>query len=123
MFDPDFKTEGAYSPDQLIAGDHPLRFKGISVAAGQGTLVRGTVMVRVGASADYTAYAGTAPDAGTPVTILVNDVDTTGGVSVNEAYLAGDFNTNALTVASGSIDDLRNTMAAQSIYLHDAVKA
>jgi len=38
-------------------------------------------------------------------------------------YVSGDFNTNAITVASGTLEDLRDVLAMQSLYLHNPVAA
>lgn len=122
MFTPSFENEGSHSPDQLIAGDHPIRTRGLTLAADQ-ELTRGTVVVKVGTDTEYTAYAGTEPAAGSLIGILITDVDTTGAASTEPAYIAGDFNTNELTVASGDVNDLRDPMVKQSMYLHDAVPA
>lgn len=124
MFDPQGVTnEGIYEPDLLVAGDAPRRSRGLTIAADQ-VLERGTIVVKIAAATEYTAYDGTAADEASLFAILVNDVDTTGAAAIEPCYISGDFNTNKVIVAEGGdVADIRDALAKQSIYLHDAVPA
>jgi hypothetical protein len=121
-FNPGFQSEGSYSPDRLIAGDHPLRTIGVTIATGQ-NLQRGALL-----GTDGTNYllslAAAADGSETPVAVLGEDVDATGGAAQSFAYVAGDFNANAMTFGTGhTADSVREGLRAHSIYLHDAVPA
>lgn len=123
-FNAGFTSEGAYSPDLLVAGDHPIRTKMITVASGQ-VQPRGALMGKVTADGKYILSLSAAADGSEdPELILVEDVDATGGDVVAEAYVAGDFNSNAMTFGTGhTAASVRDGLAARSIYLNDPIKA
>ena len=67
---------------------------------------------------------GGAITAGSLLGIIVDDVDTTGGAASVTVYIAGDFNTNKIILASGgTIAAVRQRLAQQSIYLFDGIAA
>lgn len=125
MFNPSFASEGSYSPDMLIAGDHPIRTIGVVVVSGAGALVRGSVLGKITTGGKYTLSASAASNGSqTPVAILGEDVDATSGDVNAFVYIAGDFNSNELTLGAGhTIASIRDALAQKSIYLHDAVPA
>jgi len=124
MFKPaGFTEEGTYSPDLLIAGDHPIRTKGVTLKTTL-TLSRGTLVYLKSGENQYEAYDGGTITAGSLLGILVLDVNTAGGAASVMVYIAGDFNSNKITVASGgSLATVRDRLVSQSIYLHDPVAA
>lgn len=125
MFTPGFQNEGSYSPDMLIAGDHPTRTRGVTISSGQGVLVRGTVLGKVDVGGEYVlSLAASADGSEVPAVILGEDVDATSADVVAFAYEAGDFNANALTLGTGhTIASIRDGLSDKSIYLHTAVPA
>lgn len=118
-----FTAEGTYTPDLLIAGDHPIRTRGVTLQTGL-TLVRGQLVVLTATESEYEAYAGGAITAGSLLGLLVEDADTTGGAASVMIYVSGDFNANAITIASGgTLATVRDQLALQSLYVVDAVAA
>lgn len=82
--------------DNIIATNaHPLTAQTVTVASGEGKLVRGTILAR-NEDGEF-QIAGTADT--TPEVILAADVDATDTSAVAEAYNSGDFFTEKLTVA------------------------
>lgn len=121
-FNPSFQSEGIYTPDDLIAGDHPLRSHGVTIASGQ-VLTRGALLGKITATGEFVLSTSAATDGSqTPIAILGEDVDATGGAQSSFAYIAGDFNENAITFGAGhTAASVRDALAARSIYLHKAV--
>jgi len=124
FFKPSGQTdEGTFSPDQLIAGDDIVS-GGVTLKSGL-TLSRGTLVYLKSGDSQYSAYdGGTLTALPSLLGILVNDVDTTGGAGSVSVYIAGEFNTSAVTVASGGdLATVRERLALQSLYLRDAISA
>ena len=89
---------GAIVADNLIAGDRfPLSVKGVTLAAGQGKLARGTVLGIVTSDGKAKVVDSSKSD-GTqnPDCILAEEIDTTGAAVSAVAYNAGFFIRNAL---------------------------
>jgi hypothetical protein len=88
---------GETGQDNLIAGvSPPTEFTGIKIAAGQGKLLRGTVLAESDAGCVMLGTETT----GKAAYILADDVDATEEIGT-AAYRAGNFNTKALIVAEG----------------------
>lgn len=88
---------GEIGQDNLIAGAFPpAEFTGIKIAAGQGQLLRGTVL----AESDDGCVVLSAATTGKAAYILADDVDATEEIGTT-GYRAGNFNTQALIVAEG----------------------
>jgi|WetSurMetagenome_2_1015567.scaffolds.fasta_scaffold01576_10 hypothetical protein len=120
-------AEGTFTPDLLIGGDHPIRTEGVTLEA-EAKLVRGTLVYLKNTEQSVSSYDGGTITAGTRYGILVEDEDTTtatgtGATKSVMVYVAGDFNTNAITIASGTLETLRDALAMQSLYLRDPVVA
>jgi hypothetical protein len=99
---------GAIEQDNLIAGPRfPVAFKGVSLAPGQGSLKRGTVLGVVTSTglAVTVNSANTGDDVGgsnAPDSILAEDVDTGTGDPVSAvAYSAGYFIRGSLIFGGG----------------------
>lgn len=124
MFNPaGFTAEGTFTPDGLIAGDHPQRVQGFTLKTTL-KLSRGALIYLKNGETQYEAYDGGAITAGSLLGVLVEDVDTTGGAASVAAYISGDFNANKIIFASGgTAAAVRARLATQSLYLHDAVAA
>lgn len=120
-------SEGTFAPDLLIGGDYPIRTIGVTLEA-EADLVRGTLVYQKNTESYYSAWDAGTVTAGTLYGILVQDEDTTtatgtGAIKSVMVYITGDFNSNAITVASGTLENLRATLAAQSIFLTNPVIA
>lgn len=94
------RKAGSIGQDNLIAKLFPPTEPfGVRIAAGQGQLKRGTVLVP-GEDGTYTALADATT--GKANCVLADDVDASGEAAVTAvAYRTGHFNTRALFVAEG----------------------
>lgn len=119
-----FTAEGTYSPDLLIAGDHPIRTIGVTIISGQ-NLSRGALLGQITASGKFNLSDDGAVDGSeVPEAILGEDVDASAGDQVSFAYVSGDFNENEMTFGGAhTADSVREALRAKSIYLHKAVAA
>jgi hypothetical protein len=99
-FEPSVQNS-VFSPDQLIAGSYPLVTDTITLVSGQ-NLTRGAMLGIITASGKYTLSASAAGDgSGTPVAILAEDTNATGGDTLCPVYLAGEFDANYMTFGAG----------------------
>ena len=121
---PSSGLEGTYSPDNLIAGDAMVRAEDVTIESGQ-DLVRGAVLGRVTATGEFKLSASAAGDGSeTPVGILANDVDATGGATEAPVYVAGDFNERELTLGTGhTLATVRNAFRGTPIFIQSSVSA
>lgn len=108
---------GEIGQDNLIAGVFPpTSVTGITIAAGQGALARGTVL----ASTDSGCVILDSANTGKAAYILTDDVDATEEIGTT-AYRTGCFNTAALILAEGyeltEVD--RDNLRKYSIVLND----
>ncbi|HRM66758.1 MAG TPA: head decoration protein [Comamonas denitrificans] len=118
-----FKTEGAYTPDSLLAGNaHLLVARKVTVLSGQ-VLARGAVLGTITASGKaILSLAAAADGSQTPDLILAEPVDATGGDVAALAYERGDFNSGALTLGAGhTVASIREGLRAKGITLLAAV--
>lgn len=96
----------SFSVTQLFAGDADVVTQPITVVSGQ-NLALGSVVGRITASGKITLCDTAAVDGSqTPVGILVNAVDASGGDKAGDIYVGGDFNVDALTWHASFSTDL-----------------
>lgn len=119
-----FTVTDAFTPDNLHAGDFPIRGRKVTIAAGQ-NLVRGALLGAITAGGSYTLSAAAAGDGSeVPTAILAEDTDATGGATEAIAYISGDFNEDAITYGAGhTADSVREGLRDLSIFLHKPVSA
>ena len=119
-----FSAEGTYTPDALIAGDFPIRTLKVTISSGQ-NLQRGALLGKITSGGEYILSLSAASDGSqTPVAILAEDVDATGGDAEGIVYVAGDFNQDAITYgASHTAASVRDGLRNLGIYLHAPVSA
>ena len=128
MFTPQgFRTEGTFSPSSLHGGDHPIHTVGATLKASL-QLPRGALVYLKAGETQYQQYDGGTPATGSLFGILVEDEDTTTATGTGAAksvmvYISGDFNANAITIASGSLETVRAALASQALYLLNPVAA
>ena len=118
-----FKTEGTYTPDSLLAGNaHLLVARKVTVLSGQ-VLPRGAVLGIVTASGKAILSLAAANDGSqTPDLILAEDVDATGADATALAYERGDFNALAITLGTGhTVASIREGLRAKGIALLTAI--
>ena len=121
-WNPSFKTEGSYTPDMLLAGDHPVRTMGITLAGGQ-SLKRGALLGRVTATGKYLlSMTATGDGSQVPSAILGEDTDAMTADVVTFAYVAGDFNTHQMTFgADHTPASVCDDLHLRSIYLYTPI--
>lgn len=114
-----FRQEGTYTPDNLLAGDSDdaVAIKG-TLAAGN-NLKRGTVLGKITASKKYTLSLAAANDGSQAAdVILVHDADASSGDIEVLVYVAGPFNKNAVTYGAGqSLDTVFDTLRGKGILI------
>jgi len=111
-----------YIPDNLIAGDYPLKAKSITVASGA-VLTRGAVLGEVTASNKFILSASAATDGSeNPKVILAEDIDATAGDMVATAYVTGEFAEESLEIGTGhTADSIRNPLHLRGIIIRKTV--
>ena len=118
-----FKTEGVYAPDALLAGNaHLLVARKVTVLTGQ-VLSRGAVLGTITASGKtILSLAAAADGSQTPDLILAEDVDATDSDVTALAYERGDFNALAVTLGTGhTVASIREGLRAKGIALLAAI--
>ena len=117
-----YQKEGEYTPDALIASNEfPILKEGIGLKAGQGTLKRGTLIVKGDDNAGYIAGKN---ETGKVYGILTDDADTgdkaEGDNIPSVCYLTGVFNPDAVTVFEGKdVADYEEDLKKVGIYLRN----
>lgn len=116
---PAFTSEGTYTPDLLIAGDHPVRTTGITIVSGE-TIARGSLLGKVTATGKYKLSFSAASDGSqVPVGIAVEDMDASGGDKKSAMYISGDFNASRVQFGEAhTVATVKDALAQKSIYLH-----
>ena len=111
-------NQGAFAPDNLIAGEFP-RVTRIVIVTGAALLSRGAVLGQIDADGRFQlSDTSLTNGAETPEAILAEDVDATSGDVQAHVYLAGEFNAAALTFGPGhSLASILITFRERSIFL------
>ena len=105
-----FTDQGSTTADTLLAGEFPRVSELVTITGGSYT--RGTVLK---ASDDALTICGASD---TPEAILAEAVDATSEDKQAVVYLTGEFNSAALTVASGaSANGLKTKLRAKNIFI------
>lgn len=100
-----YKKVGEFTPDKLIAGNAiPVTAKGITVAKGQGVLLRGTLLgiahdkthKRTDTTETYEGSSGSQTDTIGVDCILCEDIDATDNDVVTTGYVTGEMNAAAI---------------------------
>lgn len=113
-----------YSPDRLVVGEHPVITRSGTLISGQ-NLVRGALLGRITTGGKLTLSLSASSDGSqTPVAILAEDCDASGGDATCVFYEAGEFDAALITFgASHTIASTRDALAARSIYLKTSLPA
>lgn len=122
-FQPGFGSAN-FTPDLLIAGDHPIRTVPVTIISGQ-NLARGALLGKITASGKCNLSLSAAADGSqVPYAILVDDVNATSGDKQGVAYIAGDFNASQMVFGTAhTAATVRDALAAKSIYITTPVPA
>lgn len=123
-FQPEYKSEGTFSPDRLVAGDNDIVTQSITLVSGQ-NLARGSVLGVITASGKLTLSTSAASNGSqTPFAILAEDCDASGGDKTTLAYIKGTFNEGALTLGSShTVASIREGLRGKGIFLKASVAA
>ena len=111
------QSAGVYKPDNLIVDtSFPVQVGVVTVAANQGTLLKGSVLGKNTGGA-YVLADSSATVPGT--VILTDDLVTDSTTTVNaQVYLSGPFNRNALIFGgTDTVEDHEATLKTNGIYL------
>ncbi len=121
-FQPGMTTD-VFVPDQLIGGDMKVVTHGTRTITGGAYYKRGTVLGKITASGKYTIALAAAGDGSqTPVSLLVDDADTTAGDVNGGIYAMGEFNENAVILGAGiTLAAAKAALEAQNIYLKSSL--
>jgi hypothetical protein len=123
-----YEVLGENDFDNLISGNQmPIIAKGVTLAAAQGVLSRGTLLGVVSATGLAIPCVATAADGSqVPKYILAFDTDTGAAGSVTNiptaTYQSGVFNRSAIILASGQvISSFEDTLRENNIILTDSI--
>lgn len=99
-FQPRFKSEGTYTPDELVVGG-PIKTDSAVLVSGQ-NLTRGTLLGKITTGGKLTTSLSASSDGSqTPYAILAEDCDASSGDKPCSIYIAGEFNQNSITFGTG----------------------
>ena len=117
-------AQDVFVPDQLIGGDLKIVSRHRTLTGGA-IFKRGTVLGMITASGLFTIATAAANDGSqTPVEILADDVDTTGGNVDGGTYGMGDFNERAVILGAGiTLAAAKAALELKNIYLKSSVSA
>lgn len=104
--------------DSLIAGDYPRVTKTVTILSGQ-VITRGTLLGKITSGGKYIKSLSAAVDGSqTPVAILADDADASGGDVTAGVYFSGEFNSAAMTFgASHTASSVEAGLRGLSIFL------
>ena len=112
-------TEGVYTPDALIAGNHHLLIaRKVTILSGQNRK-RGDVIGKITSGGKYVLSLSASSDGSqTPDLILAEDCDASAGDKPAMAYARGDFSASAITLgASHTVASVTEGLRAKGIVL------
>lgn len=114
-------TSYAYTPEVIRISDHPEYTLPVTILSGQ-NLAAGAVIGKVTASGKYILSLSAAEDGSeTPIAILMEAVDASGGDVVGRAWFAVGADQNKLTFGTGhTADSVRLDLSARGIFLFDS---
>ena len=127
-----YKKVGEFTPDKLIAGNAiPITAKGITVAKGQGVLVRGTLLgvahdnthKKTDTTETYEGTSGSQTDTIGADCILCEDVDATSNDVTTTGYITGEYNAAAIILPEEkSIDTHAQELRKLGLYIKPVQK-
>lgn len=116
---PAYGTAGTFAPDNLQAGDFPLKTKSVVLKAGTAFL-RGTVLEE-GTLTDVGKYLKVTTDANAKY-ILLEDMDATAADKMATVAITGEFNGRSLILGAGAtIAGVSKALEPLSIFVRGAV--
>lgn len=121
-------TRGPNVPDdELLSSTVGYRQKGVTLAAGQGVLLLGTVLARKTSTKEYVAWENSAGDGvGTPVGILRKTVDTgtdpNGQRYFGNIVVTGLLKLSKVSYANGGVADVLSDLNASTNEVLDQFK-
>lgn len=116
---PAYGTAGTFVPDNLQAGDFPIKTKTVLLKAGTAFL-RGTVLEE-GTVADVGKYLKVTTDANAKY-VLLEDMDATAADKMATVAITGEFNGRSLVLGAGAtIAGVTKALEPLSIFVRGAV--
>lgn len=95
------EPDTVYTPDNLLAGDFPIRTETVIIKAGQ-IVPRGAVLGEITVEEKYVLSLVASNDGSEePDVVLVEDCDATSGDKEAAVYISGDFSANHLQYGVG----------------------
>lgn len=118
-YEPSFSVQGTFVPDNLRAGDFPVKTKTITLKAGT-SYVRGHVLMGL-TGGDAGKFGPVTTDANAKY-ILLEDVDATSADKIGTVAMTGEFNGSKLTLGAGStLAGITTALEPLSIFVRDSV--
>ena len=104
--------------DNLIADEYPIKTNIVTIVSGQ-DLQRGAVLGKITTGGKYTLSLSASNDGSeTPVAVLGEDVDASGGDKNGMIYISGSFNQRKLIFGTGhTAASARDTLKLSNIYV------
>lgn len=99
VYQPGFTAAGTFTPDNLIAGDFPIKTKTVTLKSGT-SFKRGHVL-EAGTSGNAGKYLEVTTDANAKY-VLLEDIDATAADKLGTVAITGEFNGSELTLGSGA---------------------
>jgi hypothetical protein len=115
---PAFANAGTFNFDNLHAGD-AVQVVTESIVLASGNLARGALLGRVTATGNWILSLSAASDGSqVPRAILAEPTDASGGARTTVAFLAGEFNSAAMTFGAGhTAANTRDALRGLGIFL------
>lgn len=114
-------TESAFDPNGLLVqlAGAPIFGENVTIVSGQ-NLAAGAVLGQITASGKYNLSASAAGDgSNTPVAVLAEACDASGGDKSAFVYYTGEFNAAKVVLGAGhTLAAIRRTCAQRGIFLH-----
>lgn len=113
-------SSGTYTPDELIAGSHPVVEIPVTIAtASTSTLSRGQILGMQTSTNKYCELnTGASDGTESPKAVLARDTNTSSDNAKTTAYVHGEFNANAMS-GLGETQAVQNALQALGIYVKE----
>ncbi len=124
-YDPDGNVVGdATTGTEYTGGGLTLTITDAGTDPAVGEAFKVTVTIAAGSGSYKKSLAAATDGSETPIAILAEDCDASGGDAECVAYYTGDFNEDAITFGSGhTAASVKDALRARGIHLHNPVNA
>jgi hypothetical protein len=113
-----------FTPDALVAGSFDIVTDSATLVSGQ-NLLRGAVLGKITTGGKLNLSLSAASDGSqTPLAVLAESCDASGGDKTCNIYLTGEFNQDALTIGTAhTAASIKDGLRAKGIFLKSPVSA